>query len=216
MKTIIISGTSRGLGRSFMNLLKNKNKLILLNRVSLDEDKKNPLTEFIKCDLKNPNEVISKIKKSKLLKKSKEIIFINNAGIIDPIVPISQLNMKNMQDSLNINFLSPISISNYLCSLNKKIKIINISSGAAIKPIAYWSMYCSTKAATRMFMNVLKNEEKATIVNIYPGIMNTLLQEKIRQTKFPDQNKFIKFQSNKQLKNSKDVARKILLKEKLI
>jgi len=84
-----------------------------------------------------------------------EIIFINNAGTVSPIGRIGAMDEQDIKRSININFVSPVIITNFVaatCSKNNiKFKILNISTGAAAKPFAGWSMYCSVKCASRMF-----------------------------------------------------------------
>ena len=113
----------------------------------------------------------------------------------------------------------PFMLTNYLLQkgTSSKIKIINISSGAAKRPIEGWGLYCATKGANEMFFDVLKSEVSTnvnfSVYNIDPGVMNTEMQEEIRsksQTEFPNVTDFIQLSKENKLRNVNDVAYKIL------
>src|SRR5699024_5076527 len=62
-----------------------------------------------------------------------------------------------------------------------------ITSGAANRPIFGWSAYCSSKASMNMYVqtvaleqNHLKTNHK--IIAFSPGVMDTAMQEKIRES----------------------------------
>ena len=67
--------------------------------------------------------------------------------------------------------------------MGSELIIINISSGAALRPIHSWGTYCQSKAGIDMLTNII-NEEHPEIraLSVYPGIVNTDMQLKIRST----------------------------------
>ena len=97
----------------------------------------------------------------------------------------------------------------------KHIVIINISSGAALRAIEGWGTYCQSKAAIDMLTNVIDSEKNKNIkvFSIYPGIVDTDMQFKIRNTteaKFPLQKKFVEYFQNNELVEPLVVAKKIV------
>ena len=81
-----------------------------------------------------------------------------------------------------------------------KKKILNISSGAAVNPYESWSLYCTSKAGVDMMTKVLSKEQKrlkkgVKIVSIYPGIVDTDMQEKARNTPKEKENKKNEFKN---------------------
>lgn len=221
-KTIIITGTSSGLGHSFFDILikRKDDKIVSLSRNFLSYQKKiakNNNIKLVKVDLSD-FKVVNKLNFSDKLENfiTNDIIFINNAGVIHPIGGLGNLKEDQVIENVNVNFLSPIILLNKLVKLkNKKrfrLKIINISSGAAENPVAGWSLYCSTKAAIKMFFNTIVSsagESKIEVINIDPGAMDTKMQKEIRESKekeFVLKDKFIKYYKKQLLKNPDDVA----------
>lgn len=229
MKAIIITGVSRGLGKAFFDILKDKNYyLICISRSFINYQTKlaeSDNIELIRFDLNNINDSTLKLENSKILNKCDfdELIFINNAGIISPIGKVGNIGEKDIKKSININFVSPVLITNYLsdfCNKNKiKFKIINITTGAADKPFEGWSIYCSTKSATKMFFNVIEKENDVVVENIDPGVLNTYMQEEIRnadESNFPLVGYFRNLEREGKLKEPSEVALSILRNNGLI
>ena len=70
-------------------------------------------------------------------------------------------------------------------------QIINISSGAAVSPYAGWSVYCTSKAAIDMMTKTIAAEQSAVkngvkCISIYPGVVDTNMQDQIRSTSVSD------------------------------
>ena len=230
MKAIIITGVSRGLGKAFFDILKDKEYyLICISRSFIDYQNKlaeSDNIELIKFDLNDINDLTLKLNNAIILKKCDfdELIFINNAGVISSIGKVGNIDEKNIRKSININLVSPILISNYLsafCSKNKiKFKIINISTGAADKPFEGWSIYCSTKSAAKMFFNVIEKEnDNVVVANIDPGVLNTSMQKEIRnadKSYFPLVDYFKNLGEKGELKEPSQVALNILRSNGLI
>ena len=93
-----------------------------------------------------------------------------------------------------------------------------MSSGAAFYPYSGWSIYCSSKAGLDMFTKVAgleqtSEEHRLTIFALAPGIIETGMQESIRETDlalFPDRDKFISLHEEGKLAQPQDVAEIIL------
>ena len=229
MKAIILTGVSAGLGKAFFDILKDTDfYLICLSRSFAEYQVKlakagNP--ELIRIDLNEIHEVTQKLSGARLLKNSilDEIIFINNAGTVSPIGKIGAINEQDIMRSINTNFISPVLITNFLgaaCGKNNiKFRILNISTGAADKPFAGWSMYCSAKCAARMFFNVAEKEQEIEIENVDPGVLNTRMQDEIRnadKSDFPLVDYFKNLAEAGRLREPAQVAFNILKKSGLI
>jgi len=149
--------------------------------------------------------------------KSGKIFLINNAGDIGNINCLGNKNSDDIIDEININVTAPTILCNKFINTYKdsgsELIIINISSGAALRPIHSWGTYCQSKAGIDMLTNII-NEEHPEIraLSIYPGVVNTYMQLKIRSTnleEFPLKNKFVEYFKNDELTEPKDVAQKI-------
>jgi NAD(P)-dependent dehydrogenase (short-subunit alcohol dehydrogenase family) len=114
----------------------------------------------------------------------------------------SNCSYADLIASINLNVTSPMIVSDVLLGkligerVGERLTVVNISSGAAIRPYATWSPYCCGKAARRMLTQVLSAEEeerqaeratKPTVrtLNYSPGIIKTRMQEEIRDAGAP-------------------------------
>lgn len=214
MNLLIITGGSRGLGLSIINELEKKNWEII--DFSRSGKKYNT-----KIDLKNTEstlKIISKrIEKINLATISK-LYIISNAAAINPIKKCYKISSKDVISNFSVNIQSPIAILNYLISYFRSVhipkKIINISSGAALRGYGGWSLYCASKAAMENYINSIILDEETedypfTVMNFDPGVMDTKMQEEIRQSDvedFPQLERFNSFKKDKALQTPSKVA----------
>lgn len=219
-KLVIITGVNKGLGLAFFNLfIKEESiKIIAISRNFNNEQKtiKNKRVIFIEKDLSKLNNVEEELKlNTYYTDQYKEVIFINNAASINPIEAIGNFDNEAIVRAIQLNTVAPLLLTNNIIKNNssKRIKIINISSGAAKRPIIGWSIYCSTKSANEMFFNTLKlqeeNNKKIEVHNLDPGIMDTEMQKNIRSKSekvMPNVELFKEYHKTEQLKSAQEVA----------
>ncbi|MFC5624421.1 SDR family NAD(P)-dependent oxidoreductase [Algoriphagus winogradskyi] len=216
---LILTGHSKGLGRAILDtyLQKEEFEIIAISRTKLGLNKPN-LTE-ISMDFGELEVLETELSNLFPSDEFEEIILINNAGWIGEIKPVGSLQVKHMRNSVNINLLAPMYLTNafvaaYKHSTAKKI-ICNISSGAASKPMESWGQYCSTKAAIAMFTKVAAKENADSqfrFFSIAPGIVDTQMQDEIRQADgldFPEIERFKSYKENGDLSSPESVASKI-------
>ena len=215
-KIFIISGTSRGLGKAVVDvLLKNRPYFILSLSRRINKEQQKHLSKnfyFLEVDLSS-NKIKEKITFLKNIIKNEDIYFLNNASIINPIKKIDKINDEEIDRTISVNIKSTITITKYLLeNFNKNnLTFVNISSGASKKAISNWSLYCSSKAYIKMFFNVAKMEYlQHNFFNIDPGVMDTNMQESIRNSDFPDISDFKDLHKYGKLKSPIYVAKEIL------
>lgn len=109
---------------------------------------------------------------------------VNNAGMIDPIARLEAADAADWAHIFNINLVSPVVLTRMALPHLRKSSgvVVNISSGAAHRPLEGWSAYCSTKAALWMATQALHLEEGQAIA-VYgasPGTVDTEMQVQIR------------------------------------
>jgi benzil reductase ((S)-benzoin forming) len=102
----------------------------------------------------------------------------------------------------------------YVRERNLHLHLLNISSGAATKAIAGWGAYCSTKAAARMYFDVLASDGSSNILveHFDPGVLDTKMQSAIRNANsqcFPMQDDFIQMHIQGKLKSPLAVAQQV-------
>lgn len=217
-KIIIITGANRGLGKALVDVaLKDKNTLIFSISRSLHEDHKDinaTKLVFIKTDLSEPflNSILEIIQKSVNLDTT--LYFFNNASIILPISNIGAFKEQEIETSIKVNVQYPVNLINSLLNQfpKNKMVLVNISSGAGINPIPYWSLYGASKAYMNLFFKVLEeeNQEKnLRIFTINPGVLDTGMQESIRENDFPRQDYFKSLKEENKLIKPEVAALKI-------
>ncbi|GAH67347.1 unnamed protein product, partial [marine sediment metagenome] len=137
---IILTGTSRGLGKALFDLLKNKNIYLLsISRRFLpyqeDISKRNQNIKLLKCDLSKIKDLAKneEILKYIPINKIGELVFINNAGVVEPIDKVGKLEDNLIYNSMFVNLIAPIIFINKFMRINLeyniKIKILNITTG---------------------------------------------------------------------------------------
>ena len=164
-KTVLITGGSSGLGKTFVDFYLSKGARVLVCSRNNRFKKKNYLKKknffFFKFDLTNTNKIKYLIRK--LIKKFKKIdILINNAGIAEPR-KIEDLENNYLLKNFKVNFFSPSLITKEVLKTMKKNnfgRIINISSGGSVNCVENYFSYSSSKAALNTLTKTLSKEIK--------------------------------------------------------
>ncbi|WP_284522309.1 SDR family NAD(P)-dependent oxidoreductase [Cytobacillus pseudoceanisediminis] len=151
-----------------------------------------------------------------LQEKQPETLYVfNNAGVIDPIGTAGNLDHAALIQNAHVNLIAPIMISNILMrEVSSEMTIVNITSGAAERPIQGWSAYCSTKAGINMFTETAALELQTAgsshkVIAFSPGVMDTAMQGTIRSSAkeaFHDLEKFQAYKEKGMLRDTETVA----------
>ncbi|MEE2959990.1 MAG: SDR family NAD(P)-dependent oxidoreductase [Myxococcota bacterium] len=147
-------------------------------------------------------------------------LWINNAGILDPICPVREMTHAAFEQAINVNlkavFLASKLFINHVRNQRHKGLLINISSGAAQKPYAHWGAYCATKAAMERLTTCIAEEELESglrAISLSPGVINTDMQTQIRkcsEEQFPMVQKFHDIKAKNAFNTPAQVARYII------
>lgn len=106
-------------------------------------------------------------------------ILVNNAGIIQPFVRVNELDFKDIDRVMAVNFNGPVNmVKAFLPHLLKRpaAQIANVSSMGAYAPVPGQTIYGASKAAVELFTQGLRSElfdSKVKVTLIYPGAINT-------------------------------------------
>ena len=147
-------------------------------------------------------------------------LWINNAGVLEPIAPLRDVPSEDFQTHLEINvrgvFHGSQAYLRHLRTRDATGVLINISSGAAHWGYAGWSAYCASKAAVERLTECIQIEEGARGLRAYavsPGVIDTHMQELIRSCtpdQFPEVQRFREMKRAGSFNTPEFVARELL------
>lgn len=186
MKTVIVTGGSRGIGRAIVKLLAKSNYNVVLNynksekealEIKNELEKENIKIEIFKADVSKREQVKALINFT--LNKYKNIdVLINNAGI-DQIKPFMDITDEDWNNMLNINLNSVFYCTQEVLHNmihNKNGCIINISSIWGVTGASCEVHYSSSKAAIDGMTKALAKElgpSNIRVNSIAPGLVDT-------------------------------------------
>lgn len=185
--TVVITGSSRGIGKNILKIFsennyniwacsKNKNDNVI-NENKIIEKKFNIKINNIFFDFANNNEVIESAKF--IINNSENInVLVNNAGIINTSF-FQMTKIENIRKIFEVNFFSQLVFSQIIIKKmikNKNGSIVNISSTSALDNEEGRLAYASSKSALLSASNVLSRELanfNIRVNTIAPGLTNT-------------------------------------------
>lgn len=218
MRLAMISGGSKGLGASLCS------QYLAAGFTVVEFSRSAPHGYSVQVDLADPvatQQTVAAALRPLAGQNWDEIVVINNAGVLDPIGPASSKSPQAVLANINTNFASAIVfvsevIGAFQAHTGRKT-IASISSGAALKGYAGWSLYCAAKAGLENFIRSVALEQSAqsqpfVAINIDPGVMDTGMQTLIRSSTaadFPDVARFVQRKQAGELRTADAVARAI-------
>jgi benzil reductase ((S)-benzoin forming) len=220
-KVYIITGANRGLGMAIADtILQNENGVVISVSRTVNEKQKaldnTDSFHFLQTDFLETRLSTDLSELLVLIKNEDHIVFINNAAGIKPIERVGHFEVGAICDLIRINITAPIIISNFLLEKFREFNLdfVNITTGAANYPIENWALYSSSKACIKSFFSVAELENRGSknirFFNIDPGVLDTSMQNIIRDSNFPGREKFEEFKSKKILIDPFDAAATIL------
>ncbi len=147
-------------------------------------------------------------------------LWINNAGVLDPVGPIRDLSTIEFRAHIDVN-LTGVFIGTRAYARHRRTHggggvLINISSGAAWHGYAGWGAYCAGKAGVERLTDCIALEEAESGLRAHavaPGIVDTDMQEMIRACsadRFPDVERFRQMKREASFNSGTYVARQLL------
>ncbi len=111
-------------------------------------------------------------------------IVVNNAATIEPMATIADLDAEKFDLAMRVNVSGAAAVVQAAWPhLEGHGRIVNLLSGAALRPLNGWAAYCSSKAALLMLTRAIDEEGKASGIRCFgiaPGLVDTAMQASIR------------------------------------
>ncbi len=186
-KSVLITGSSKGLGSELALVFAQNNYDIILhgrNEQDLRAVWESVVKTGVDCiiasgDLREERTIqrLYRIAQSKPIS-----VLINNAGVDFDAVSFEQIKDEQIDDVLITNLLSLIKLTRriYTLFLDRGGTIININSLLGLRPREFKSIYCASKWGLKGFTDSLRLEaakHRIKVIGIYPGRIKTHFPE---------------------------------------
>ena len=222
MNLVLVTGTTKGLGAALRDVFAadSNNLVITLSRAS-DTSSPPYNVNLDLGDLGAIEPAFEAVSARIRDLRFNHAVLINNAGIVSPVGTFDQIGAAETERNLIVNVAAPMVLSRLFAVATRQIAaqrlIVNISSGAAKRAIAGWSVYCAAKAALEMATRVAAleastNDPTLSICSLAPGVVDTDMQGLVRgatEKEFPDVARFRAMKADGVLRDAHDVAREI-------
>ena len=225
MNLYLITGTTKGLGAALRDELAQDagNVVICFSRAPSTAD----APANIHVDLADIASIAPAFATCESIIASRQwqrALLINNAGVVGPVDSFDRLDPLAIANNINVNLVAPMVLQGLFANATRECAserlVVNISSGAAKRAIAGWTVYCAAKAGLEMATRAaaLAVDEGLTICSLAPGVVDTPMQAEVRalnEDVFPDVARFRAMKIDRVLREAGDVARDIvkLIKE---
>lgn len=215
-RSIVLTGASQGLGKAVCETLRSEifagDQRILIGRSATEGP--GSAETFLQRDLSQDRFDADGIL---IAPDVARLIFVNNAGTVEPIASFARIDPIELHKAMNVNFASPLAIAQHLARVARArsipLLVLNVTSGAALRPVAGWTAYCTSKAAIRSALDVLAlEEESVSVLHFDPGVIDTPMQARIRQSApedMPEVDAFRAMARENQLQTAAAVAGKL-------
>ena len=186
-KVVVVTGAGSGMGRELTLQMVQRGARVAA--VDLDEES---LEQTKSIATKNVESFVINVTDQEAIKALPEKVIasfgqvdglVNNAGIIQPFIKISELTREQAEKVMDVNFWGVFDLTKaFLPELTKRpeAQIMNISSMGAYAPVPGQSVYGASKAAVKLFTEGLRSELMDTNVGVtvvFPGSVATNIAE---------------------------------------
>lgn len=186
MKTVIVTGSSRGLGKALAEGFLEAGYAVVVCSRSAETlaaagghfARFGERVLLQRCDVARESDVESLIAAT-VARFGGLHVLVNNAGVYGPIGDIADLDSRSWFDALQTNVMGVFYACKHAVPHMRTAgfgRIINVSGGGATKPMPAYSSYCAAKAAVVRFTETLALElvPDGILVNaIAPGFIAT-------------------------------------------
>jgi benzil reductase ((S)-benzoin forming) len=192
ISVFIVTGGGSGIGKALaLSLAQRKKEVLIIGRREqlLHETATRASTINYLCADVATSEGLRAIK-DYLNSVSKIEGLVNNAGTLQPLAELKDVDPIAWQNALNTNLNAALFLPQMVYRQLTQGRVLNIGSGAAYFPLKGWGAYCVSKAALSMLSKCWQLESKSIyFASVMPGIIDTHMQSLARSEANPDQDK---------------------------
>lgn len=145
--------------------------------------------------------------------ETSQLVLVLAAFSLQPADRALSITKQALQENLQANLEEPIRQLQTALLLGRKYgmdcRVVYLGSGAAHKPLKGWSLYGAGKSFMLLFLRTLAAEEKIPAVFFDPGVVDTAMQEQIRnmpEEVFDQVQTFRDYHTQKKLHSTQEVA----------
>ena len=191
-QVVIVTGASRGIGAASAEALASAGAAVVLaardqarvSAVARRIAEAGGRAEAAVCDVADWDSVQGMVAETKR-RFGAVTALVNNAGVIEPIARLEQAAPAAWARNIQVNLVGAFhAIRAVLPEMRAAGRgtIINISSGAALRPLEGWSAYCAAKAGLAMLTQAVALEAVPglRVFGFQPGTTDTEMQVTIR------------------------------------
>ncbi|MHB8288282.1 MAG: SDR family oxidoreductase [Acidimicrobiales bacterium] len=207
-KVAVITGASRGIGAGLADRFLQRGLSLGLCARNMPAEPRDAAIQdpqrrnVISCSLDVSDHQALEGFTDRVIQRFQRIdLWVNNAGILDPIGPLRDLDPEHLENNFRTN-ITGVALGCRLFARHVRTRpgggiLVNITSGAALTPYEGWAPYCSSKAAVNMLTEIVAVEESDAGLRAYavaPGVVDTSMQKTIRACtpeQFPAVGRFI-------------------------
>lgn len=192
-KIALVTGASRGIGEGVARELARQGASVMLlarngdlvGNVARDIVAAGGRAEAIACDVSDYPAVERAVADTRERLGGLDIL-VNNAGVIEPIASLADSDPAAWARNIQINLVGGYNAVRAV--IDGMIRdgdgtIVNVSSGAAHRPLEGWSAYCAGKAGFAMVTRSIALETAGRGIRVFgfsPGTIDTDMQVQIR------------------------------------
>lgn len=185
-KVFVVTGGGSGMGRQLTLMLLDRGAKVAA--CDINEDSLKETAQLAGENASNlSSHIVNVADRTRVEAFPEEVIaahgavdgIINNAGIIQPFIPVAELDYGHIERIININFYGTLyMVKSFLPYLLKRPEgyVANISSMGGFLPVPGQTFYGASKAAVKLLTEGLHSELMGTNVHvscIFPGAVDT-------------------------------------------
>lgn len=179
MKTALVTGGSRGIGRAVAEALATDHHLLIGGRDPGQVARAVaalPSAEPFCCDLTDDAALAAAVARIESLD-----VLVHSAGV-SPLGSIADTTPEAWRGVLEVNLVAPANLTRLLLPALRRVNglIVFVNSGAGFTARPGWGAYAASKFGLRALADALRAEEaKVRVTSIHPGRTDTEMQQAI-------------------------------------